>query len=331
MKLLFVCSTGGHLAELLHWSQRLQPAPTAAVWATHERSNSTEIGVVQPGAEVRFVRSVEPRQASVAARMIPTARQILREERPDAVLSTGAAVAVPFAIAARAASIPFVYVESAARIRAPSLTGRLISGIDGRQRWCQADPAWPGWGFAGSVFDAFTGEAVDCGVDGTTAGHRAIARVVVALGTQVNFGFRAAVESINRCLSALPGPVEITWQIGSTDVSGLGLDRPRSYVPAPEMVEAIRAADVVITHAGVGLVMLALQNGHRPVVLPRRPGRREHTDDHQAQLADFLGERGLAVVTEAPELHSAHLHEARRTTVRAVAFDALPPLTLRIS
>ena len=36
------------------------------------------------------------------------------------------------------------------------------------------------------------------------------------------------------------------------------------------MVEAIRAASVVVTHAGVGSVMVSLANGKCPVVVPRR-------------------------------------------------------------
>ena len=49
----------------------------------------------------------------------------LRRRRPDVVVSTGAAVAFPFFLAARLMRIPTVYVEVYDRIDSPTLTGRL--------------------------------------------------------------------------------------------------------------------------------------------------------------------------------------------------------------
>ncbi len=320
MKVMYVCSTGGHLTELLHWSHRLRFAPDAAVWLTHERSNSGRIAEVYPGAAVRYVRPAEPKQALVALRLVPVVRRILREEQPDVVLSTGAAVAVPVALAARLATIPFYYLESAARLAGPSLTGRLVSRIDRRHLWCQATPAWPGWRSAGSVFDAFAAEHHRV--------ERPIIRVVVALGTQANFGFRAAVEAILRCLAAMPGEKTVLWQVGATDVSGLDVADPRQHVAEDELVAAIRTADVVVTHAGVGLATLALENGKCPVLLPRRAARGEHTDDHQLQLASFLGARGLAVTADVPDLQVEHLQRAQQTRIVRLALGELPSLSL---
>jgi UDP-N-acetylglucosamine--N-acetylmuramyl-(pentapeptide) pyrophosphoryl-undecaprenol N-acetylglucosamine transferase len=328
MKVMFVSSTGGHLTELLHWSQRLRPQPLDAVWVTHERSNSAQIERIHPGVPVRFVPPVEPKQAGVALRMLPAARRMLREEAPDVVMSAGAAVAVPFAVAARMLGTPFHYLESAARLDGPSLTGKMITRIDGEHRWCQAEPAWSGWRGAGSLFDSF--------VAARSASGLPPRRVVVSLGTQANFGFGAAIESVVRVLSSVEQPPEVLWQIGSSDISDLltdesrrlGLDQARDHIPEPELIEAMRAADVVITHAGVGLVTLALENGHSPVVLPRRASRREHTDDHQSQLATFLAARGLAVAAEAPALTWHDLFRAQQTTITTTAIADLPALVL---
>jgi UDP-N-acetylglucosamine--N-acetylmuramyl-(pentapeptide) pyrophosphoryl-undecaprenol N-acetylglucosamine transferase len=320
MKVMYVCSTGGHLTELLHWSHRLRITPDAAVWLTHERSNSNRIAEVYPGASVRYVQPVEPKQGLIALRLIPVVRRILLEEQPDVVLSTGAAVAVPVALAARLTGIPFYYLESAARLDGPSLTGRLIRRIDRHHMWCQATPPWPGWRSAGSVFDAFAAE--HDGVD------RPITRVVVALGTQANFDFRAAVEAVSACLAGTPGEKSVMWQVGSTDVSGLDVDDPLQHVAEDELIAAIRAADVVITHAGVGLATLALENGKCPVLLPRRAVRGEHTDDHQLQLARFLDSRGLAVAAEVPDLQVEHLQRAQQTRIVNLTLGELSSLSL---
>ena len=320
MKVMFVCSTGGHLTELLHWSHRLGLTPDATVWLTHDQTNSARIAEVYPHTAVRFVRSVEPKQAAVALRLLPVVRGILRQERPDVVVSTGAAVAVPVALAARMASIPFYYLESAARLDGPSLTGRLVARIDRRHLWCQTTPPWPGWRSAGSIFDAFAPHPLDV--------ERPVARVVVALGTQANFGFRAAVEAVLNALAGVAGQMQILWQIGSTDVSGLDVVDPRGHVPEDELAAAIRAADIVITHAGVGLATLSLDNGTCPVVLPRSAARGEHTDDHQVQLAGFLDARGLAVAAEVSALRSSHLLRAQRTAIVDVAPGELSSLSL---
>jgi beta-1,4-N-acetylglucosaminyltransferase len=51
---------------------------------------------------------------------------MLRSRNVAAVVSTGAGVAVPFAIVGRLLGVNVVYVESMARITSPSLTGRLV-------------------------------------------------------------------------------------------------------------------------------------------------------------------------------------------------------------
>lgn len=51
---------------------------------------------------------------------------ILRRERPDVILSTGAGPAVPFAAVGKLLRIPNVFIETVTRTQTPSLTGRLM-------------------------------------------------------------------------------------------------------------------------------------------------------------------------------------------------------------
>ena len=51
--------------------------------------------------------------------------KLLRERRPDLVVSNGAGVAFPFFLVARLLRIPAVYVEVVDRVESPTLTGRL--------------------------------------------------------------------------------------------------------------------------------------------------------------------------------------------------------------
>ncbi|WP_328994649.1 hypothetical protein OG394_09195 [Kribbella sp. NBC_01245] len=328
MRVMLVCSTGGHLTELLHWAQRISPTPTERIWVTHDRANAHDIAMRDPAATVRFVRPIEPKQAFTAATVVPRALRLIRREKPDLIVSTGAAIAVPFAIAARALGTPLHYIESATRILGPSLTGRIVSRLSPGSCWSQLPErdqastaaSWQNWRQCGSYFDMFNSS------DAPTP--EPLRRVVVALGTQSNFGFRAAVEAVTAILKEVSPSPHVMWQIGSTDVSGLPVQNPQTHIPEDRLIAAMQQADVVITHAGVGLASLSLLAGKTPVLLPRRSGRGEHTDDHQVQLADFLAARSLAVVREAPALTLADLERAQRRSVRTVPPGRLPRIDL---
>ena len=51
---------------------------------------------------------------------------ILLKEKPDFIITTGALIAYPFCVIGKLMGIKIVYVESFARVKRPSLTGRLL-------------------------------------------------------------------------------------------------------------------------------------------------------------------------------------------------------------
>jgi UDP-N-acetylglucosamine transferase subunit ALG13 len=86
-----------------------------------------------------------------------------------------------------------------------------------------------------------------------------------------------------------------------------------------EMLEHFRAADAVVTHAGVGSILCARREGHVPVVVPRSRRQGEHVDDHQAQLTRALEERGVVIAAWETD----NLAEA----VRSAGKSSPPPAT----
>jgi UDP-N-acetylglucosamine:LPS N-acetylglucosamine transferase len=119
-KVLMVCSSGGHLAQMLTmepwWRQHDR------WWATFQTPDA-ESSLV--GERVSWVFHPTTRSARNAVRNLGLAVRLLRAVRPDVVLSTGAAVAVPFFLVARAMRIPTVFIEVYDRIDSATLTGRL--------------------------------------------------------------------------------------------------------------------------------------------------------------------------------------------------------------
>ena len=94
-------------------------------------------------------------------------------------------------------------------------------------------------------------------------------------------------------LASLP-PDELVVQHGHSPAPR----RAREAVPFLDfgaMLERVRAADVVVTHAGVGSILLARREGHTPVVVPRLHRLGEHVDDHQVDLTEALAEQGKVI------------------------------------
>jgi len=118
MKVLLVCSLGGHLTQM----ETLLPAFDGheVAWVTY-RGGRMPTG---PG-RVHLLDNFGLRPWRYL-RGLGQARRILDEERPDLVVSTGSEVALPFFLRARRRGIPTVFVESISRVSTPSGTGRLL-------------------------------------------------------------------------------------------------------------------------------------------------------------------------------------------------------------
>jgi UDP-N-acetylglucosamine--N-acetylmuramyl-(pentapeptide) pyrophosphoryl-undecaprenol N-acetylglucosamine transferase len=299
---LLVASTGGHLKQLHHLHRRLSGVSGPFRWATFDTPQSRSL---LDGEEVDFVPFVGGRDPLNVGRNFLHAERILRRRRVETLVSTGSAVALPFFALGRAKRLEAHYIESAARIEGPSLTGKIIRRIPGVHRYAQYT-AWADshWAFGGSVFDSFARSEAP-------GSQTTIAKAVVSLGSYRGFGFPRLIE---RLLQILPPEVEVLWQTGDTDVTRFSIEGRRA-LPERELVEAMREADVVIAHAGVGAALAAFETGKCPVLVPRRLSRGEHIDDHQIQIAEELDDRDLAISVDASELSLEHLLEAMRSQV----------------
>jgi beta-1,4-N-acetylglucosaminyltransferase len=125
--LLIVCSSGGHLLQMLElrdaWSG------FERTWVTFDKSDARSLL-----RDERVVHAFGPTNRNVPnlLRNVGLAIRVLREERPAAILTTGAGVAVPFAWIGKLLGIPTVYVESVTRIEGLSLSARMIAPVASR-------------------------------------------------------------------------------------------------------------------------------------------------------------------------------------------------------
>lgn len=150
-EVLLVCTSGGHLLQL--WSLREAWAGHAHAWvvASHEGS---DVDSLLAGESVHFAHSPANRSVKNLVRNLVLAYRLLGRLQPRVVLTTGAAVAVPFAWIARLRGVPVVYIESLARADRPSLSCRLVAPVADRVyvQWPELLAALPKARYAGTVF-----------------------------------------------------------------------------------------------------------------------------------------------------------------------------------
>jgi beta-1,4-N-acetylglucosaminyltransferase len=147
--LLLVCTAGGHLQEM--W--QLKPA-----WEGFSRA---WVGIDLPDTRsllkderVYFAHYQGPRNLTALPRNALRAFRLLRRLRPKALLTTGAAVAVPYAWVARLLGIPVVFVELFTRTNDLSLAARLIAPAAETiyVQWPELEAESRKARFAGSIF-----------------------------------------------------------------------------------------------------------------------------------------------------------------------------------
>lgn len=120
-EILLVCSPGGHLLQMF----RLRPA-----WENAERRwvtlDSADARYLLEEEQVQLAHGPTNRSLRALAANLRLAWSLVRRERPRAILSTGAALAVPFFLVGKLFGARLIYVESLTRIEGLSLAGRIV-------------------------------------------------------------------------------------------------------------------------------------------------------------------------------------------------------------
>jgi beta-1,4-N-acetylglucosaminyltransferase len=149
MKVCLVGSSGGHLAHLYmlkpFWKQ------THRFWVTFNKEDARSILQGEKQYHCYY-----PTNRSAKALLINTllAFKVLLKERPDVIISSGAAVAVPFFYIGKLLGAKLVYIEVFDRIDKPTVTGKLVYGITDKfiVQWDEMKKVYPKAINLGSIF-----------------------------------------------------------------------------------------------------------------------------------------------------------------------------------
>jgi UDP-N-acetylglucosamine transferase subunit ALG13 len=123
--------------------------------------------------------------------------------------------------------------------------------------------------------------------------------IFVSVGTQLPF------ERLVRAVDAWAGsnPQSTVFaQVGPSDI-GVEHIETCQFLDVDECRRRTREADVVVSHAGMGSILTALEYGKPIVVLPRRASFGEHRNEHQLATVRHLGSReNIFVAQEADDI-----------------------------
>lgn len=148
-RVLLVCSSGGHLTQLLalrSWWEHHD-----RTWVTFDTADALEALV---GERVVLAHHPTTRNIPNLLRNLRLAVGTLRRERPDVIVSDGAGVAVPFFWLGRLFGARTVYLEVYDRIDSATMTGRLVRPVTDLflLQWDEQLANYPGAVVAGPVY-----------------------------------------------------------------------------------------------------------------------------------------------------------------------------------
>ncbi|MEL6218865.1 MAG: glycosyltransferase [Pseudomonadota bacterium] len=129
--------------------------------------------------------------------------------------------------------------------------------------------------------------------------------IFLTLGTQLPFD--RLVAALDAWCGETGRGAEVVAQVPEPGTGGgAGSYRPRNFTPVAHLPPAehraaFEAAEVVVSHAGMGTIITALSLSKPLIVMPRRADLREHRNDHQQATARHFGTRPGVFVAESAE------------------------------
>lgn len=149
MKVCLVGSSGGHLAHLCmlepFWNNKDR------FWVTFDKEDARSLL-----KDERVYPCYYPtnRNLKNLIRNTVVAWKVLRKEKPDLIISSGAAAAVPFFYFGKLFGAKLIYIEVFDRIDKPTMTGRIVYPIVDKfiVQWEEMKKIYPKAINLGSIF-----------------------------------------------------------------------------------------------------------------------------------------------------------------------------------
>ena len=142
--------------------------------------------------------------------------------------------------------------------------------------------------------------------------------ILVTVGSQ-KFQFNRLLSKIDELIEKKVITDKVFAQIGVSDY------KPKNYefvdfMTQDEFSKKMDESDMVITHAGTGVIVNAVKKEKKVVALPRLAKFNEHVDDHQIQLIKEFEELNfIEPVYEIEDLEKAIKESKNKTYNRYIS------------
>jgi len=300
--------TGGHIFPGLAVAQALREQGVEVTWLGADGGMETRL-VPPHGIAIDTIAVKGLRGKGVATllgaplrvlRAVRDAARVLRLRKPDAVVSFGGFAAGPGGIAARIAGIPLLVHE---QNRAAGLTNKVLAKF-ARQVMVGFPQTFVGEVLVGNPVRAQIAQVAPPAQ--RDFAHGGALRLLVLGGSQ---GARALNNAVPQAIAALGLPVDVLHQAGEkmldearSAYAGAGVEaRVEPFIA--DMAAAYAWADLVVCRAGALTLAELCAVGVGSVLVPFP----QAVDDHQTRNAEYLVERGAALLLKQDDALAARL------------------------
>ena len=300
--------TGGHIFPGLAVAQALRGRGAQVTWLGADGGMETRL-VPPHGIAIDTIAVKGLRGKGVATllgaplrvlRAVRDAARVLRLRKPDAVVSFGGFAAGPGGIAARIAGIPLLVHE---QNRAAGLTNKVLAKF-ARQVMVGFPQTFVGEVLVGNPVRAQIAQVAPPAQ--RDFAHGGALRLLVLGGSQ---GARALNNAVPQAIAALGLPVDVLHQAGEkmldearSAYAGAGVEaRVEPFIA--DMAAAYAWADLVVCRAGALTLAELCAVGVGSVLVPFP----QAVDDHQTRNAEYLVERGAALLLKQDDALAARL------------------------
>lgn len=123
MKICFASSSGGHFEQLMRLKELSKKYESFIV--TEKAKYSVNVG----DEGIYFLEQINREDRDLIPKLLKILYEsikICRKERPDVVICTGVLATIPLCILCKLKNKKIIYIESFAKSKSPTLTGKLI-------------------------------------------------------------------------------------------------------------------------------------------------------------------------------------------------------------
>ena len=151
--------------------------------------------------------------------------------------------------------------------------------------------------------------------------------ILVTVGTQLPFD--RLIYAVDRW-AATHKSTRVFAQIGESNYKPTACEFVKQMAPA-EFSRLVRDASLVVSHAGMGTILGALELGKPVIVMPRKASLGEHRNDHQLATVDQLRPLNLIRVADSENDLPALLDQNASPSSARISPYASKPLLAGVS